>query len=452
VESVSAFARLERTVRLLALTLGVLITVAVPVGFGLQAYFDATRIREFQARLTAERVAQYAYVQGPLWRFTPHRIIELISFAMLPDDTAFNTVKDTAGNEVVSLGSQPSGLTFRVEAPITVRAERLGTVIIEASLRPLLATLVVFTMIGAALGIAVYACVHMLPLHALRRVVASLDATQDNLRAEVHKTEAALRSAQAAQQRAELANRAKSEFLANMSHELRTPLNAIIGFSDAMKMQLLGPLDARYRDYSDDISTSGNHLLKIINELLDLAKIEAGRDELNVVPCETESLLADCQRLVQGRADEAGLTLEIENDTTTPRTVYVDPLKAKQILLNLLANAIKFTPPGGRVSLSAREAGPGWAVIRIADTGIGMTAEEIEIALEPFRQVDNSYTRKYQGTGLGLPLAKILTERHGGTLHIASTPKHGTVVTVKLPTGVAAASGQNMASASPAAD
>jgi signal transduction histidine kinase len=435
VESVTAFARLERTVRLLALILGLLITVAVPVGFGLQAYFDETRIREFQARLTAERVAQYAYVQGPLWRFTPHRLVELIAFAMLPGDDAYNIVEDVAGTEVVSLGTPLTGWTFRTEAPITVRAERLGTVIIEARLAPLLATIAMFAMVGAALGAAVYACVHMLPLNALRRAVVSLDATQDNLRAEAHKKEAALRSAQAAQQRAELANRAKSEFLANMSHELRTPLNAIIGFSDAMKMQLLGPIDERYRDYSNDISTSGNHLLKIINELLDLAKIEAGRDELSLAPCDTEILLNDCQRLVQGRADEAGLRLKVERAADAPQVLYVDALKAKQILLNLLANAIKFTPSGGSVTLSAHAAEPGWAAIRIADTGIGMTAEEIEIALEPFRQVDNSYTRKYQGTGLGLPLAKILTERHGGHLHIESTPQKGTIVTVRLPTG-----------------
>jgi signal transduction histidine kinase len=434
VESVAAFARLERTVRLLALTLGVLIAVTVPAGFGLQAYFDETRIRQFQAQLTAERVAQYAYVQGPLWRFTPHRLIELISFAMLPDDTGMTLVKDIAGGTVVSLGTPLTGPTFHVEAPIIVRAERLGRVIVESSLSPLLATIVMLALLGAGLGISVYACVHILPLRALRRVVASLDATQDDLRAEVHKTEAALRSAQAAQNRAELANRAKSEFLANMSHELRTPLNAIIGFSDVMRMQVLGPLDERYRGYSSDISASGNHLLKIINELLDLAKIEAGRDELNTAPHELGLLLTDCQRLVQGRAEEAGLRLEVDSGPAMLTRVVVDAVKVKQVLLNLLSNAIKFTPTGGTVTLSAGEPDCGWTAVRVTDTGIGMTPDEIDIALQPFRQVDNSYTRKYQGTGLGLPLAKILTERHGGTLDIASMPKQGTTVTIRFPT------------------
>ena len=273
--STDAFARLERTVRRLALTLGILIAIAVPASFGLQTYFDDLRMRQFQASLMAERVAQYAYVRGAFWRFTAPKIVELISFAMLSDEPARSVVSDATGTVVVSLGEPVPSPRYSVRAPIVLRAETFGHVTIEASLNPVLAWLGVFTLIGAALGISVYASVHILPLRVLHRTMESLDAAQADLRAEVKKTEAALESAQAAQQRAELASRAKSEFLANMSHELRTPLNAIIGFADTMKMALLGPLDGHYRDYSNDISISGNHLLAIINDLLDLAKIEA---------------------------------------------------------------------------------------------------------------------------------------------------------------------------------
>jgi signal transduction histidine kinase len=439
VPSTDAFARLERTVRLLALTLGTLITIAVPAGFGLQTYFDDSRTRQFQAKLMAERVSQYVYVQGPLWRFTSHKVTELISFAMLPDDAARAVVSDAAGTVVVSLGEAVPGPRYSVREPIVLRAETFGYVTLEASLNPVLASLGMFALIGAALGISVYASVHILPLRVLHRTMESLDAAQADLRAEVKKTEAALESAQAAQQRAELASRAKSEFLANMSHELRTPLNAIIGFADTMKMALLGPLDGHYRDYSNDISISGNHLLAIINDLLDLAKIEAGRDEISLGPCELDRLLLDCRRLIQGRADDAGLTLAIDNDPATPQNLHVDAIKTKQILINLLSNAVKYTPAGGTVTLSARDAGAGWVAISVADTGIGMSADDLKLAMQPFRQVDNSYTRKHQGTGLGLPLAKVLTERHGGTLDVVSAPKKGTVVTVRLPTAAALA-------------
>jgi len=437
VESVAAFERFERIARRFAATLGIVIAITVPFSFGLQAYLDETRLRSFQAQLMAERVAQYAYVHGELWRYTPHRLVELIAFARPADDTGHSAVKDVKGGLVTTLGEIPSGPTLSIEVPITVRTERMGSVAVTTSLTPLLGTIGFLTLIGVALGASVYACVHLLPLRALRRVMTSLEAAQSDLRAEVRKTEDALHKAQAAQQRAELANRAKSEFLANMSHELRTPLNAIIGFADAMKLQVLGALDSRYIDYASDISSSGSHLLKIINDLLDLAKIEAGRDELFPVSYPLNRLLTDCHRLVHGHAATAGLTLVMDGEAVEPLFVHVDPVKAKQILLNILSNAIKFTPSGGTVSVSASMTDD-WAVVRVADTGIGMTAEEIEIAFQPFRQVESSYKRKYEGTGLGLPLARLLTERHGGTLEVASQPGEGTVVTLRLPTGPAA--------------
>jgi PAS domain S-box-containing protein len=232
---------------------------------------------------------------------------------------------------------------------------------------------------------------------------------------------------------AEFANHSKSEFLANMSHEIRTPLNAIIGFSEVIMGEVFGPVGTRrYAEYATDIWSSGTHLLQIINDLLDLSKLDAGKLELHETEVSLPRLVETGVRLVRERAVSAGVAIDVELSAELP-TVRADERVLKQILINLLSNSVKFTPRGGRISVGGRRTQSGAVELAVADTGIGMSADEIEIALAPFGQVESALTRKHQGTGLGLPLARSLTELHGGRLEVRSTPGAGTMITVSLP-------------------
>jgi signal transduction histidine kinase len=236
-----------------------------------------------------------------------------------------------------------------------------------------------------------------------------------------------------ARDEAEYANRAKSQFLAVMSHELRTPLNAIIGFSEIMYAEPYGALgDKRYKQYVQDIHNSGGHLLSIINDILDLSKIEAGQADLNEEEVDLPALIGAVQRIMQERAAKADLTFECESGEGLP-WVRADRRALKQILLNLLANAVKFTPKGGKVGLRMAVDDEGGLRMTVYDTGIGMDPRDIPRALSAFGQVDTSWSRRYEGAGLGLPISRALVRLHGGTLELESQPGMGTAVTVRLP-------------------
>ena len=231
----------------------------------------------------------------------------------------------------------------------------------------------------------------------------------------------------------EAANRHKSEFLANMSHELRTPLNAIIGFSEVLGERLFGELNEKQAEYTDDILSSGRHLLSLINEILDLSKVEAGRMELEVATFDLPTALENARTFVRERAVRHAITLELSVDERLGEFMG-DERKIKQILLNLLSNAVKFTPEGGHINLSAKQSDSA-VEISVSDTGIGISREDQGTIFEEFRQVGGDYAHKKEGTGLGLTLAKKFVELHGGKIWVESEVGKGSTFIFTLPIG-----------------
>ena len=237
----------------------------------------------------------------------------------------------------------------------------------------------------------------------------------------------------AARIQAETANRAKSEFLANMSHELRTPLNAIIGFSEVLQTEVFGPLgSARYSSYATDIHNSGSHLLDIINDILDLSKAEAGKLTLDETKVELSVVIGRCLRMLGGKTTSQGVELVSHLPARIPR-LYADSRLVSQVVINLLSNAVKFTGEGGRVVISMAAGPNGSWVISVEDSGIGIAAEDLPRIREPFAQVASAFSRRHEGTGLGLPLVEQIMKLHGGSLEIESELGKGTNARVRFP-------------------
>jgi signal transduction histidine kinase len=325
-----------------------------------------------------------------------------------------------------------AGLHFTAMSALTLTPD--PTVVVpDTGMEPQWLATAVAAVMGMIVVLGLVAAIidHKLALRAideanrLRAHVVELEATKQELQATAENLTKALDAAAAASQ-------AKSQFLATMSHELRTPLNAIIGFSELLKGELFGPIgDARYKGYVNDVHRSGKHLLALVNDVLDFSKIDAGHLTLQEDQIDIRETLATSLRMVAGQADSNGVTIEQEIAHELPN-LRADERRVRQILLNLLSNAVKFTPRGGLVRLIAfvdeRE-----FVVQVSDTGIGMAKEDIPRALERFGQLDSDLNRKYEGTGLGLPLTKKLAELHGGRLEIESELCVGTKVTVAFP-------------------
>jgi two-component system cell cycle sensor histidine kinase PleC len=290
-------------------------------------------------------------------------------------------------------------------------------------------------VIGAALGLAdragdhqyILAVAMLLPVTIALVLVASrfgaaLDAS-DRLRLQLI----------AAKEAAQDASRAKSEFIANMSHELRTPLNAVIGFSEIIKDQVLGPVgNERYAEYATDIHQSGTHLLAIINDILDLARVESGKIDLSDQIVRLPEILSFLAALMSESVERAGVTLSIDVPQELP-ALRADERALKQMLINLLSNSVKFTPIGGEVRVTAHIAPDGDLIIQVKDTGIGISSEDLPRVMEPFGQVEGALSRRHQGTGLGLSLTRSMARQHGGELVLESRLGQGTIATIRLP-------------------
>ncbi|MHA1599229.1 MAG: sensor histidine kinase, partial [Alphaproteobacteria bacterium] len=236
---------------------------------------------------------------------------------------------------------------------------------------------------------------------------------------------------------AEAASQAKTEFLANMSHELRTPLNAINGFSEMMSLEIYGPIgDEHYRDYAQKIHFSGNHLLSLINDILDISRVESGKAVLEINPVDLRELAVGTLDMLEEKFRHGGLTLTTNIATDVP-LINADPRRLQQILLNILSNAMKYTPSGGSIVFSLCWDNERGAILTVRDTGIGIAPHQIATAFEPFSRIESAYSRSHDGTGLGLPLAKVMAEMHGGTLDLSSEQGTGTIVTIILPPDLA---------------
>jgi two-component system cell cycle sensor histidine kinase PleC len=265
-----------------------------------------------------------------------------------------------------------------------------------------------------------------------QRAVERLHVTIAELEDREEELSLLARKYEVAMTRAEAANQAKSEFLANMSHELRTPLNAINGFSEIMAGELFGPLgDAKYKGYAADILKSGQHLLSLINDILDMAKIEAGKLTLHYERVSVKEVVEDAARLMRGKIQEAGLTLLV--DAPELPDIEADQRGLKQVVLNLISNAVKFTPEGGDIIVALSQMDENRLRIAVTDTGIGIAPEDLARLARPFEQVEGQHSKTTQGTGLGLALTRSLIELHGGALAMESEPGRGTTVSFDLP-------------------
>jgi signal transduction histidine kinase len=345
--------------------------------------------------------------------------------------------------------------------PIELDGEVIGAIQIRSNLDQIKATIATYLAVVLVIVLLAIALAWLLasllqrtvtqPIFGLLDTMATVARERDySLRAEKHgddelgalvdgfnamlaETEAHRIELNTARQEAESANRLKSDFLAQMSHELRTPLNAILGFSDFMLNEPHGPLGhENYREYLGDIKNGGQHLLGVINDILDLSKIEAGGTEIDEEVLDTEELINESTRLLRERAEAAGIDLRTEVEPGLPH-LYGDGKLLKRSLLNLLSNAIKFTPARGQITVRADEEAGGAIALTVIDNGIGIAPQQIEHVMSPFGQAENVMTRSQDGTGLGLPLVKSFIELHGGALELRSALGEGTKVTLLFP-------------------
>jgi PAS domain S-box-containing protein len=379
---------------------------------------------------------------------------ELKDFSWKPDDAELSAILDTASDGIITLDMEGRIRSFSAGAEAIFgqrKAEVLGRALTDLltpdtqkTFRDYLAALTdsglaavfndgreVSANVGPGKHLPLFLTISRINVEAKESEARPAFCAVVRDITQWKQTEAELRGAK---EKAEETSRQKSEFLARISHELRTPLNAILGFSEVMRLERFGKLqNEKYRDYVSDIHASGAHLLSLINDLLDLSKVEAGKLELTFISVNLAEITEHAMRLLSERAQQLRVSLKRNFPPNLPNVV-ADLRSMRQIMINLLSNSIKFTDPGGQVMVSARLTKVGELVLRVKDTGIGMNEEQLKEALEPFRQVTSSTRPEREGTGLGLPLTKALVEANRASFSISSAPGRGTAVDITYPT------------------
>jgi signal transduction histidine kinase len=431
------------------------IAVTATVLFSIPALFALAGIRALhehvglEAAITAERLAKYAQGAGSQWASDTDAVRDVISSIPSMGIQIERTVLWPKGDLLLPPTIHVDRPVLTAGAPVFVHGRRAAELTSTVSLWPILFETALVTMFSALIAAGLYLGIDRVVLRALRQALdhlqtavrqrdSALQETSDALALLARQNtrlKAASEELSRTRDAALTADRSKSMFLAAMSHELRTPLNAIIGFSEIMARQLYGPIGhAKYRDYASDIRSSGDHLLALIDDVLDLSRVKAGKLVLRREPLDVVEQIKSCCRLVQRRATDSGIDLRFAPAANPSATILGDRVRFRQILLNVLTNAVKFTDSGGSVQVEVGDDVAGTVAIRIADTGIGMSDDDLERVFRPFEQAGVSGARAVEGVGLGLALSRALVREHDGTLNIASAPGRGTTVTLSFPT------------------
>ena len=449
---------LRNLVTWIAAGIPMLVAAVIPLGWFMAGYaYESSRITT-TSDLATDEISEFIYFNPEFWQFSEHHLTQVMSAYIHRGSMHRLRIVDNEGRQIMQIGPDPLWPVVIYSTELTNGSRIVGNFVMQHSLRGLVKDTMIAGVAGILLALLIFATLRLVPLRALDRTMKKLEKSEQALKGRVSETESALqmrvdelqeatkrlrqqrhelkqyaRSATEARDAAEASNRSKSEFLANMSHELRTPLNAIIGFSDMMRNELLGPVgNPQYLSYAGDIHSSGEHLLGLINDILDISKIEAGEMELYEEAVDIAQIIRSSLTLVKSRAEDGGVKLE-NFDTGPLPALFADARKIKQIVINLLSNAVKFTPADGTVRIAAAIEDDGSFSILIKDTGIGIAPEDIERVLNPFIQADSALSRKYEGTGLGLPLTKALIEMHQGRFTVTSEQGVGTEAIMRFP-------------------
>jgi signal transduction histidine kinase len=411
--------RLTRLVRTIATSAALVVAVLVPSSYFFIAYrYEVSHLLS-EARMQSTHISEYLTEDAAPLQTEAEKISKLLWSSRNPDGDRQYSVHDATGQLIIKTGPPLSRPTIVRAALLLADRTPVGILQLEISLRPLLTRTLVATTLGFALASLIRVTVWTGPIRVVRNAFERLAESERELRM--------------ARERAEAGNRAKSEFLAVMSHELRTPLNAIIGFAEMMNRRMYGPMgNKRYEEYAETILESGSHLLSMVNDVLDLSKADAGELELSEEVVDLKDLMEQAVRMLDPQSVAGRIAVSSHVGPNCPY-LHGDSRRILQIVLNLLSNAVKFTEPGGQVKLEASEDEIGGIYLRVSDTGIGLADADIPRALSLFQQVDVGHARKYDGTGLGLPLTKRLIEAHAGSMTLESRYGEGTVVTARFP-------------------